>query len=130
MYEHKTIFLKSVSQATLWAIDVNVTNKFGNSIVPWRHYRLTHTDGYMFIFPSTYPLLIEWQLPDKYETDVTYYDAGMYGLRPQDYATISHKFVMLPDHVSLSGNYEPTQHGDVPTADDTDLYVNQSVYVL
>ena len=84
-------------------------------------------DGYMFIFPSTYPLSIEWQLPDKYEVDVTYYNAGMYCLRPQDYVTISHKFVMLPDHVSLSGNHEPTKHGDTPTANDPNLYASQVV---
>ena len=106
---------------------MNVTNEFGNSIVPWRHYRLTHTDGYMFIFPSTYWLLIEWQLPDKSEVDVTSYNAGMYGLRPQDYVTISHKFVMLPDHVSLSGNHESTKHGEIPTANDANLYANHSV---
>ena len=84
-------------------------------------------DGYMFIFPSTYPLHIEWLLPDKYKVDVTYYNAGMYGLRPQDYVTISHNFVMLPDHVSLSGNHFPTGHGTAPTVNDTNLYVNQSV---
>ena len=43
----------------------------------------------------------------------------MYGLRPQDYATITHHFVMVPDHVNIGGNRD--DHGDVPTAMDSHL---------
>ena len=85
---------------------MNVTNKFGSSQVPWRHYRLTHIDGYMFVFPSGYNHSIEWLLPVEHEVDTTHYSAGVYEVRPRDRAWITHSFVNTPDHVEVGGNYE------------------------
>ena len=63
-------------QTTLQGVDVNVTNEFGLSVVPWRHYRLTHLDGYMFVFPSGHQLSIVWRLPVQQEVDTFSYSAG------------------------------------------------------
>lgn len=52
-------------QATLRGVNVNVTNEFGRSEVPWRHYRLTHLDGYMFTMPDNHNYNITWLLPDS-----------------------------------------------------------------
>ena len=53
--------------------------------------------------------------------DTTFYRAGVYGLLADDRLWITHEFVMLPDHVNVGGNYEPTVHGSVPTPDDSHL---------
>ena len=58
-------------------MSVNVTNEFGLSVVPWRHYRRTHMDGYMCTLPATYPHTIDWDLPIEHEVDTTFYSAGM-----------------------------------------------------
>ena len=100
---------------------MNVTNEFGGSIVPWRHYRLTHLDGYMFVMPSGYNHTLSWLLPEEHLVDTTFYVAGMYGLGQDDFVRITHEFVMLPDHMNVGGNYEPTEHGDVPLDDDAHL---------
>lgn len=39
---------------------------------------------------------------------------GVYNVRPTDHVTITHQFVELPDHVDISGNYQPTDSGDLP----------------
>ena len=50
--------------------------------------------------------------------------AGVYNIRPTDYVTITHKFVQLPDHVDIAGNYEPTESGTFPQFGvDPHLYV-------
>ena len=110
-------------QSTLKWVDVNVTNVFGGSVVPWRHYRLTHLDGYMFTMPSGHEHRIVWLLPDEHRVDTTSYSAGFYGMRESDYVWITHEFVMLPDHLDIGGNYEPTDHGEIPTVDDHTLLV-------
>lgn len=96
-------------QVTLQDIAVNVSNEFGSSIVPWRHYRLTHMDGYMFTMPSQYTYLITWQLPNNHLIDVMSYSAGLYSLRPSDYVVVGHDFVQSPDHVNIGGNREPEE---------------------
>lgn len=88
-------------QATLTGVDVNVTNQFGLSVVPWRHYRLTHMDGYMTTLPSGYNHTIVWRLPAQQRVDTTFYNTGIYGLVPSDRVWIGHQFVMLPDHVEV-----------------------------
>ncbi len=65
--------------------------------------------------------MISWILPIEHEVDTTYYNAGMYGVRREDYAWITHEFVQKPDHVNIGGNYEPTEHGEVPLSDDPNL---------
>ena len=50
-------------QATLNGVDVIVVNEFGSALVPWRHYRLTHLDGYMFTMPDNQLYNITWLLP-------------------------------------------------------------------
>jgi len=92
-------------QVTLEDVAVNVTNEFGSSIVPWRHYRLTHVDGYMFTLPSTYDHTLVWMLPIEHNVDTMSYSAGMYSMRPEDYVILSHEFVQYPDHVSVGGNH-------------------------
>lgn len=57
-------------------MSVNVSNEFGVSHVPWRHYRRTHGDGYMCVLPATYPVNIAWNVPVEHEVDVTFYSAG------------------------------------------------------
>ena len=47
--------------------------------------------------------------------------AGVYGLQPNDSFLVTHQLQMLPDHVSLSGNREPTSHGGPPAVDDPHL---------
>ena len=66
------------SQGPLTGVSVNVTNEFGLSVVPWRHYRRTHRNGYMCTLPATYPHTIVWDLPIEHEVDTTYYSAGMF----------------------------------------------------
>ncbi len=44
-------------------VGVNVSNEFGRTVVPWRHYRLTHMDGYMFTMPEGHLHAITWLLP-------------------------------------------------------------------
>ena len=61
---------------TLTGLPVNVTNEFGHSVVPWRHYRRTHGDGYMCTIPASYPHTMEWNLPIEHEVDITSYSAG------------------------------------------------------
>ena len=51
------------SQETLEGVDVNVTNRYGSSLVPWRHYRLTHLDGYMLTMPDREEHTVDWLLP-------------------------------------------------------------------
>ena len=53
--------------------------------------------------------------------DTTFYRAGVYGLLGDDRLWITHEFVVLPDHVNIRGNYEPTVHGGVPTSGDSHL---------
>ena len=53
--------------------------------------------------------------------DTTFYRAGVYGLLGDDRLWITHEFVVLPDHVNIRGNYEPTVHGGVPTSGDPHL---------
>lgn len=98
---------------------MNITNEFGFSIVPWRHYRLTHVDGYMFVFPAGYQNSIVWRLPPDDMVDTTSYNAGVYGVRPQDWALITHEFVKRPNHVEVGGTYEGLD--DIPTAEDPNL---------
>ena len=69
------------SQVTLTGVSVNVTNEFGLSVVPWRHYRRTHRNGYMCTLPATYPHTIVWDLPIEHEVDTTFYSAGMFRWR-------------------------------------------------
>lgn len=105
-------------QVTLQDVAVNVTNTFGTSIIPWRHYRLTHMDGYMCTLPSTYQHKLTWLLSSSNVVDTTSYFAGLYSIRPEDFVILSHEFVQPPDHVSIAGNHYPIQ--DTPTSlDDT-----------
>lgn len=68
----------SISQETLLGVSVNVTNEFGTSVVPWRHYRRTHGRGYMCTLPSTYSYSVTWNLIPEHDVDTTFYSAGMY----------------------------------------------------
>ncbi len=96
-------------QVTLQGISVNVSNEFGSSIVPWRHYRLTHMDGYMLTMPSKYTYSLEWLLPSEHLVDVTSYSAGMYSMIPDEYAIVGHDFVQVPDHVNIAGNRDSNE---------------------
>lgn len=49
-------------QVTLLDVGVNVSNEFGSTVVPWRHYRLTHRDGYMLTMPQGYAYTLTWLL--------------------------------------------------------------------
>jgi len=53
--------------------------------------------------------------------DTTFYNAEVYNLLPDNRLWITHEFVMLPNHVNVGGNYEPTAHGGPPTQDDPHL---------
>lgn len=53
-------------QATLEGVAVNVSNEYGASVIPWRHYRLTHLDGYMFTMPDGYDHRLVWDLPQEH----------------------------------------------------------------
>ena len=53
--------------------------------------------------------------------DTTFYNAGVYGVKPSSDLWISHGFVMLPDHVEVGHNYEDTEHGQVPLETDNNL---------
>ena len=53
-------------QATLRYVDVVVVNEFGRALVPWRHYHLTHFNGYMFTIPDNQVYNITWLLPDAH----------------------------------------------------------------
>ena len=68
----------SISQETLLGVSVNVTNEFGTSVVPWRHYRRTHGRGYMCTLPSNYSYSVTWNLIPEHNVDTTFYSAGMY----------------------------------------------------
>ena len=114
---HNQIYIALI-QVTLKDVAVNVTNEFGTSIIPWRHYRLTHTDGYMFTLPSTYDHSLIWMLPIEHNVDTMSYSAGMYSMRPEDYVILSHEFVQYPDHVSVGGNHYPTDDNEM--VDNTD----------
>ena len=46
--------------------------------------------------------------------DTLYTTAGVYNVRPSDHVTITHRFVKLPDHVEIGGNYKPTESGELP----------------
>ena len=63
---HSPISSPPSPQATLRDQSVNVTNEFGSSLVPWRHYRLTHLDGYMCTMPSGYEHSLVWTLPPQH----------------------------------------------------------------
>lgn len=108
-----------LDQNTLKDVPVIISNEFGNSVIAWRHYRLTHMDGYMATLPAGYEYHLVWDLPIKDEVDVTFYSAGVYNVRMQDYALITHEFVMLPDHVALGDNHKPIDHNGTinPTKD-------------
>ena len=69
----------------------------------------------MVTLPSTHSHTLTWLLPPNKLVDVMSYGAGLYGLRPVDYITITHHFVMVPNHVNIGGNRMPTAHGGVPT---------------
>ncbi len=71
--------------------------------------------------PSGYDHKIVWVLPIDQEVDTTFYNAGMYGLRAEDYAWITHEFVQRPDHVNIGGNFKPTEHGNFPLSNDAHL---------
>lgn len=47
-------------------MDVIVDNEYGRALVPWRHYRLTHMDGYMFTMPDSQTYNITWLNPDAH----------------------------------------------------------------
>lgn len=70
-------YLFTISQETLLGVSVNVTNEFGTSVVPWRHYRRTHGRGYMCTLPSAYPYSLTWNLTPEHNVDTTFYSAGM-----------------------------------------------------
>lgn len=114
-------YYEVASQDTLEDVGVLVSNVYGSSMVPWRHYRLTHMDGYMCTLPSTYHHNLTWLLPAAHSVDVTSYSTGMYAIRPEDYVTLSHDFVMLPDHVSVGGDHEPIDTNDIPTVNSSTL---------
>lgn len=57
------VFAYCIVQSTLKEVNVNVSNEFGLTVVPWRHYRLTHLDGYMFTMPQDHIHTITWLLP-------------------------------------------------------------------
>ena len=78
-------------------------------------------DGYMFTFPSTYHHSLIWQLPLTHIVDTMSYNAGIYSMREEDYVTLSHQFVQLPDHVSVGGNHYPTEDGEPPDKEDSTL---------
>ena len=96
-------------------VGVNVTNEFGLSVVPWRHYRLTHIDGYMVTMPSGYPHRLVWNVDHEHRVDVTSYSAGVYAMRQQDHVMLTHEFVKAPDHVEIGGVYNTTGRPLLPT---------------
>ena len=49
------------------------------------------------------------------------YTAGIYSMTEEDYVTLSHQFVQLPDHVSVGGNHYPTEDGELPDKEDSTL---------
>ncbi len=53
--------------------------------------------------------------------DTTFYNAGVYGVKPSSDLWIVYEFVMLPDHVEVGHNYQDTEHGEVPRETDNNL---------
>ena len=92
-----------------------MTNEFGLSVVPWRHYRLTHVDGYMVTMPSGYPHKLVWDVDHEHRVDVTSYSAGVYAMRERDHVMLTHEFVKTPDHVEIGRVYNTTGRPLVPT---------------
>ena len=73
----------------------------------------------MLVLPAGYEHSIVWLLPPDDMVDTTSYSAGVYAVRPQDWALITHEFVTTPDHVEVGGTFEGLN--GVPTEVDPNL---------
>lgn len=76
-------------------------------------------DGYMCTLPSTYHHWLSWQLDPDSLVDTTFYSAGLYSMRTEDYITLSHSFIQTPDHVNINSNRIPLEN--IPTSSDPTL---------
>ncbi|XP_056378584.1 fibrocystin-L-like [Hyla sarda] len=91
---HRLAF-NNPSPYTLYGKDVNISNSFGSSIVPYLTKRLTHPSGWMALLPNANSY--NWYFSNvDFITDITY-SSTFYGFKSEDYVLISHKLTQEAD---------------------------------
>lgn len=81
-----------------------VSNKHGSTLIPWRHYRLTHMDGYMLTLPSRLVHNLTYNLPLSQDVDNTAFSAGLYNVPSNESVIIATFYDTAPDHFLVGSN--------------------------
>ena len=105
----------SLVQTTLQDKGVLIANRHGSTLIPWRHYRLTHMDGYMTTLVAGYEYNFTWQLPANVAVDVTAFSAGIYNMRVNDTVLLKMNFRTAPDHFRIGSVEIDLGRPPVPT---------------
>jgi plastocyanin len=90
--------------ATFKGRDVIVANEHGSTLIPWRHYRLTHMDGYMLTLPSHRIHNLTYILPPSLDVDNTQFSAGLYNVPKNESVIIQTFYDTAPDHFRVGSN--------------------------
>ena len=81
-----------------------MSNEHGSTLIPWRHYRLTHMDGYMLTLPSHRVHNLTYILPPSLDVDNTQFSAGLYNVPRNESVIIATFYDTAPNHFRVGSN--------------------------
>ena len=81
-----------------------VSTENGSSVIPWRHKRLTHGDGYMLTLSSQQVYNVTYDVPPSISVDNTAYEAGLYDVPIGESIIIKTSFDTAPNHFKIGLN--------------------------
>ena len=97
---------------SLLYVNALVSNEYGTSVVPFKHKRLTHPDGWMalVLVNRVNTLLFE---NVSHVTNISY-QAGFYEIAPEDDIWIRHRFKQTPDFLRIFEDQEMAETAQLP----------------
>ena len=97
---------------SLLYVNALVSNDYGTSVVPFKHKRITHPDGWMalVLVNEVNTLLFE---NVSHVTNISY-EAGFYEIAPEDDLWIRHRFKQTPDFLRIFEDQEMAETPQLP----------------
>lgn len=97
---------------SLLYVNALVSNDYGTSVVPFKHKRITHPDGWMalVLVNEVNTLLFE---NVSHVTNISY-QAGFYEIAPEDDIWIRHRFFQTPDFLRIFEDQEMAETAQLP----------------
>eukprot|EP00735_Rhodelphis_limneticus_P009645 TRINITY_DN2840_c1_g2::TRINITY_DN2840_c1_g2_i1::g.6132::m.6132 TRINITY_DN2840_c1_g2::TRINITY_DN2840_c1_g2_i1::g.6132 ORF type:complete len:2077 (-),score=567.85,sp/Q86WI1/PKHL1_HUMAN/31.35/0.0,sp/Q86WI1/PKHL1_HUMAN/29.80/3e-30,G8/PF10162.4/8.7e-26,Beta_helix/PF13229.1/3.9,Beta_helix/PF13229.1/2.6,Beta_helix/PF13229.1/0.35,DUF1049/PF06305.6/0.19 TRINITY_DN2840_c1_g2_i1:1087-7215(-) len=105
-----------------------ISNVHGTTLIPWRHYRLTHMDGYMTTLPTLHEYEWHFVTEDYNRLDPISWSGVLYQMLPDDWLVTHMEFLQRADHFHIKNIIAPVENELFPplTAEDASYTFNNS----